>query len=200
MKKQILSFFAFLAITTSCSENNLVKPEEKVAISKTQDLSPPSQVKKISVLTSSDLEFQNSKKFLQSYLKMDEKNDDFVSAHYLYEDGGESLVFGYLSDNRNIFAQLQFSDPSEPDKMLQIIWTDLNNDNILTKNELSILDITDPSNPVTVDALDWGQCMKNAIDRLYNDWTNDPIGTSACWATGTHCAVGAALACALKSL
>jgi hypothetical protein len=46
----------------------------------------------------------------------------------------------------------------------------------------------------------WGSCMKDAIDKLYNDWENDPIGTFGCWATGVSCVYGGAIACGIKSL
>jgi hypothetical protein len=41
--------------------------------------------------------------------------------------------------------------------------------------------------------------MKQAINDLYNDWDNDPVGTFACWASGNLCAFGAAAACTIKS-
>lgn len=42
--------------------------------------------------------------------------------------------------------------------------------------------------------------MKDAIEKLYNDWENDPIGTFGCWVTGASCDFGGAIACGIKSL
>ena len=43
----------------------------------------------------------------------------------------------------------------------------------------------------------WGDCMEDAIGRLYNDWKNDPIGTTTCWLSGPLCVIGGGLACLL---
>jgi len=46
----------------------------------------------------------------------------------------------------------------------------------------------------------WGQCMKQAMKLLYEDWDNDPLGTFACWATGPQCAIGGAIGCGIKEI
>jgi hypothetical protein len=69
----------------------------------------------------------------------------------------------------------------------------------MSMDEIEIFDITNPENPINTDTFSWSKCMKQAINDLYNDWDNDPVGTFACWASGNLCAFGAAAACTIKS-
>ena len=46
----------------------------------------------------------------------------------------------------------------------------------------------------------WGKCMKGAMDRLFNDWDEDPVGTFVCWMMARACVVGGGLACAIQQL
>lgn len=46
----------------------------------------------------------------------------------------------------------------------------------------------------------WGECMDKAIDELYDDWVDDPVGTFSCWLTGPLCAIGGGIACGLQQL
>jgi len=41
-------------------------------------------------------------------------------------------------------------------------------------------------------------CMADAVDKLYNNWGEDPIGTVICWLTGTWCVTGGGIACLIK--
>jgi hypothetical protein len=43
----------------------------------------------------------------------------------------------------------------------------------------------------------WGDCMDDAIDQLYDDWDEDPVGTTVCWLTGPLCVIGGGLACGI---
>lgn len=45
----------------------------------------------------------------------------------------------------------------------------------------------------------WGECMSDGMDLLYNDWTNDAMGTLSCWVTGYWCVVGGAIGCTIQT-
>lgn len=45
----------------------------------------------------------------------------------------------------------------------------------------------------------WGSCMRDAMNQLYDDWDNDPVGTFTCWVTGPLCVIGGGIACGIKS-
>lgn len=42
--------------------------------------------------------------------------------------------------------------------------------------------------------------MKNAMDQLFDDWDNDPVGTFGCWMMSPFCVVGAGLAWLVKEI
>lgn len=46
----------------------------------------------------------------------------------------------------------------------------------------------------------WGKCMKESMDKLFDDWENDPVGTFGCWVLSPFCVVGAGLGCAIKEI
>lgn len=46
----------------------------------------------------------------------------------------------------------------------------------------------------------WGECMDDAMDELFNDWEDDPVGTFTCWVSAQSCLVGAGLACGIQQL
>ncbi|MEX2565468.1 MAG: hypothetical protein WD431_05970 [Cyclobacteriaceae bacterium] len=46
----------------------------------------------------------------------------------------------------------------------------------------------------------WGKCMKSSMDKLFDDWEDDPVGTFGCWVLSPFCVVGAGLGCAIKEI
>ena len=44
----------------------------------------------------------------------------------------------------------------------------------------------------------WGRCMDSSIDKLFDDWEDDPVGTFGCWVLSPLYVVGAGLGCAVK--
>jgi hypothetical protein len=42
--------------------------------------------------------------------------------------------------------------------------------------------------------------MKESMDKLFDDWEEEPIATFGCWIFSPLCVIGAGLGCAIKEL
>ncbi len=60
--------------------------------------------------------------------------------------------------------------------------------------------IFDWDNYDKINGSSWGACMDSAVDQLYDDWVDDPLGTFSCWVTGPLCVIGGGIACAIQTM
>jgi hypothetical protein len=208
-KRKIFSFILGLTILgltiLGCHKNQDIIPNA----SKSNDIDGSKvEVSSIRVLSLKDSDFQRIQKsyrFLTS--EKTGEPEGLVAAEYIYSEGenilGRSIVFSIPSEEKIGYVEVSTFDGSQILKNLKISWTDSNGNSKMEKDELQIIDFTNPLNPINIGTFasgGWGDCMKAAITQLYDDWNNDPVGTAACWATGINCAIGGGIACGIKQI
>jgi hypothetical protein len=134
-------------------------------------------------------------------------NSELVNVSiFQYENGLESIVFSCEDETERVFGQIL--DPTTGNEK-EFIVADFNYEKKFNdKPTISFFSLNSdfkfiyspfPDLDQNARINSWGSCMKDAIDKLYNDWDNDPIGTFGCWATGASCVYGGAIACGIKS-
>ncbi|MDN3690489.1 hypothetical protein [Cyclobacterium jeungdonense] len=125
-----------------------------------------------------------------------------------YENGRSAVSFTFKDDNEEVFVQVldsgkesdfilaNFNEYSAKDKSRpSISFRSLNTGNQFIYNSEKLgLNSDGPS------LKGWGNCMDSAIDKLFDDWDNDPVGTFGCWVLSPFCVVGAGLGCAIKEI
>jgi hypothetical protein len=125
-----------------------------------------------------------------------------------YENGRSAVSFTFEDRNEDVFVQIldagkesdfilanfnefKASDKSKP----SISFRSLNTGNqFIYNSEVQGLNTDGPS------LRGWGKCMDSAIDKIFDDWEDDPVGTFGCWVLSPLCVVGAGLGCAVKEL
>ena len=116
-----------------------------------------------------------------------------IAGIYHYKNGYSAVLVSDTKDE-TVFAYIINTELKEKIGSLSASF-----DNTETKPVTSINFLTLEENTSTYRNGSWGGCMKDAIDQLYNDWEDDPVGTSACWLTGPLCVVGGGIACAIQT-
>lgn len=124
-----------------------------------------------------------------------------------YQNGNTAVAFSFENDDDNIFTQiLNPGSGKEVDFILaQIVSLDPADRRKTTIRFNSLkFDrgfVYNPGSDISVFGLkSWGKCMKDAMDKLFDDWEEDPVGTFGCWIMSPFCVVGAGLACLIKEI
>jgi hypothetical protein len=126
---------------------------------------------------------------------------------FSYQNGSTAVAFSFENDDRNIFtqvlkpesgkeadfivAQIAYLDPLDRSKT-SITFNSLKFDRGFTYNPGSNISVYGWSS--------WGKCMRDSIDKLFDDWEDAPVATFGCWVLSPLCVIGAGLACLVKEL
>lgn len=118
------------------------------------------------------------------------------NAIYYYNDG-----IAYLTYDANKVYAAVFNEKGNPIENLIADFSKAKSEHLITIDYLNSgnSQIIYKSNGSTGKE-SWGDCMDKAIDELYDDWQDEPLGTFSCWVTGPLCAIGGGIACGIKSL
>jgi len=121
-----------------------------------------------------------------STLKNGGTSEDNIGIYY-YEDNKEALLV-----------------KDEPQNIVYVYIVDTDTKALVNVFAVTLIDspvVPDDPNPMFGGFFDrWKNCMKDAMNRLYNDWDDDPLGTVSCLFTGELCIIGGGLGCAFLSL
>lgn len=127
-------------------------------------------------------------------------------AIYHYSFGIDAVVIGNRNSEKVFIYLVDDTDGAYVDSFrVTYDFIESNNEGVKELQVDLVADINDlnyyynSSNNLKEDGGSWGDCMDEAMDDLYDDWGDDPVGTFACWATGPLCAIGGALACGLQA-
>jgi hypothetical protein len=199
-KIAILVFFCF-----SCSQLDLDRTiDQKIEIL-------PEGVVLFSQIDRNDPKLERALLSLNKKLKINHSRLNFNNiiniSHFQYENGLESIVFSFSDEIDRVYGQI--INPINGEEK-EFIIADFDYENAYNgrpsitfssiNSELKYIYSPFPANYHNSRINSWGSCMKDAIDKLYDDWEDDPIGTFGCWATGVSCLYGGAIACGIKSL
>lgn len=110
---------------------------------------------------------------------------------YHYANGVSALLVSNIEESR-VFTYLY---ENKTERVVDSFYADFNFEQKISSNNIELVPLFNNGNNLKT----WGSCMQGAIDVLYNDWTDDPVGTFTCWVNGPMCAIGGGIACAIKS-
>ncbi len=117
------------------------------------------------------------------------------AVYYFSNNSVASLTY----DGLNVYATVFDENGSEIDNIIAD-FSAVDTQNIVTINYLNRDEVQVVSINSSATNRSWGSCMDDAIDRLYDDWNDDPVGTFSCWVTGPLCAIGGGIACGIQQL
>lgn len=200
LKKSFVYFIALSTIVVGCSKDEIdnetlsLNTNKEVIETFTSEL--PKNVTKIESVTSdhpllhqSDL---ISKNLTTNSVKKSSANENAI--YYFTNNYVASLSY----NGQNVFATVFDTNGNAIDN-LNADFSKANSEQIVTlnyldRNEVQIINLNSTTHK------SWGSCMDDAIDQLYDDWNDDPIGTFSCWVTGPLCAIGGGIACGIQQL
>jgi hypothetical protein len=200
MKKVILSVLVLTMIVgtilVSCQKEEVRKELNDNSVVNSYNDNLPDNVDSILVVTKSNSFFTeavNSEEFKASGI-LEISNTIGI---YYYSNGYVAVLISD-KDEKNVFSYIVNSNTKEKVETLNA------NFKFDSKNTLKKVSIVSSSSLHDWDSEvkangGWGDCMDNAIDELYDDWSNDPVGTSTCWLTGPLCGIGGGIACAIQT-
>ncbi len=193
----------------SCEKNEDLNENEFVIETYLKDLQPG--VDSVQLISNKHPLYKEaifSKYFIRSRFSSDKVNSVFCI--YYYTNGSAALllsningdkVFAYIFDSKTkkLIEACSANLPIMPDSSLK---------NSTIDKEFKLVSLTTGKTLFTysndkfagLESKSWGGCMRKAMQRLYDDWDNDPVGTFTCWVTGPLCVVGGGLACGIQSL
>lgn len=220
MKPIIKLLFSVVLILSSISCKNIV--EEPANITKFEPEKTLNKVIGFTELTPNDPLVDDAIHSLIS--KMDKISKDTTSnfsmnlsnrlnrinevGMFQYENGGSALAFNFQNATNEVYVQILNSG-----KESDFIMANYNRNNPIDKNKPSIsfrslytgeeylYNTHDPELISDRASLrGWGKCMKESMDKLFDDWEEEPISTFGCWILSPFCVIGAGLGCAVKEL
>jgi hypothetical protein len=127
---------------------------------------------------------------------------------FQYENGGSALAFSFQNATNEVYVQILNSG-----RETDFILADYNRYNPIDRNKPSISFrslytgeeyLYNTRNPELISdrgsLRGWGKCMKESMDKLFDDWEDEPVATFGCWVFSPLCVIGAGLGCAIKEL
>lgn len=200
LKKLFVYFIALSTIFVGCSKDEIdnetlsLNSDKEVLNTFTSEL--PKNVTKIESVTSNHPLLNQtdliSKNLTTNTLKKGSVNENAI--YYFTNNNVASLSY----NGQNVFATIFDSNGNAIDN-LNADFSKVDSDQIVTinyldRNEEQVINLNSTTSK------SWGSCMDDAIDQLYDDWNDDPIGTFSCWITGPLCAIGGGIACGINQL
>lgn len=166
----------------------------------TEDL--PVNVSKIQSITEEHTSILHSD-FISSKLnkkKMSSNSGNDFAIYHFKNDYKAVLAY----DGHAVYAIVKNSEGKKVEKIIAD-FTQLDSRNTVVVNYL----LSGKSQTITVGnknenylkaAESWGSCMDDAVDQLYDDWEEAPVGTFSCWVTGPLCVIGGGIACGIQQI
>jgi hypothetical protein len=200
---KFLSIYLFLlsVLSISCSvedelayETNSDLISEEAEVLETYFNELPENVTKIEKVTSKHPRLGNSSLISENLRFNESKNAEYENAIY-YFTNDEYATLSY--DGKKVYASV-FNINDVSTQNLVANFSEVISKNIVT---IKYLD-SGITNVISIGSTNksWGSCMDDAIDRLYDDWEDDPAGTLSCWLTGPLCVIGGGIACGIQQL
>ena len=203
LKKPFVYFIALSTIFVGCSkdemnsENLVIENNNEVIETFTSKL--PENVTKIQTVTSEHpLLNQSSKSSFRRIKTNSTARNASSNENAIYYFTNNSLA-SLTYDGLNVYATVFDENGIEIDNIVAD-FSKVDSENIVTINYLDRNKVQVISTDSSVANRSWGSCMDDAIDQLYDDWNDDPIGTFTCWVTGPLCAIGGGIACGIQQL
>ncbi len=204
----IITSMIMSIIWVSCGKFEVSQIENDNSILATYEHNLPDNVRSIHIVDTSNELYQlaiNSESFRKGHFSITNSRENPTTGVYSFENGYAVVIIE--GDNDEIFSFIVDSSDNREIGSIKSKKFDVGNSIeiksvSLTDNAIFGLPIVELGD-IDWNALDsgdesWGNCMDDAIDTLYDDWNDDPLGTFSCWMTGPLCAVGGAIACAIK--
>jgi hypothetical protein len=201
IKKSFIYLLSLSILSVSCSkdeevvyDDNVNLTSNKIEVIETYTSKLPKNVTKIEKVTSNHPTLLNSRLISKNLNDPNSKSSGNENAIY-YFDNEQYATLSY--NGANVYASV-FDENNIPIENLVADFSEVESNNIVTIEYLDT-GITDVIQ-INSTNKDWGSCMDDAIDQLYDDWNDDPVGTFTCWVTGPLCAIGGGIACGIQQL
>lgn len=216
MKPKIkLVFTVVFILSISCNnlmeepayDSELTLEEEPKQMVGFTELAPdnPMVIKAIQSLASKLSEISPDSAYLGSFNRFNRVNEVGI---FQYENDVSALAFNFENARDQVFVQILDSG-AESDFILanynnlrpidtsrpSISFRSINTGEEFFYNTRDFHYISERGN-----LRGWGKCMKESIDKLFDDWEEEPVATLGCWILSPFCVIGAGLGCAIKEL
>lgn len=200
LKKSFVYFIALSTIFVGCSkdeiDNDTLNLNNDKEVLETFTSKLPENVTKIESVTSKHPLLIQSELISKNLTSNTSKNSSVNENAVYYFTNNNIASLSY--NGQNVYATVFDSNGNAIDN-LNADFSKVNSEQIVTinyidRNEVQVINLNSTTNK------SWGSCMDDAIDQLYDDWNDDPIGTFSCWVTGPLCAIGGGIACGIQQL
>lgn len=202
LKKSFVYFITLSTVFVGCSKDDIVYDNlnqlnnEDVIETFTSDL--PENVSKIQTVSLKHPLLNKSSLISKKLKTKSTAQNTYSLENVIYYFTNNSLA-ALSYDGEKVYATVFNKFGMEIDNLIAD-FSNVDTKNIVTINYLDRNEIQTVNINSSFTNKSWGSCMDEAIDLLYDDWNDDPVGTFSCWVTGPLCAIGGGIACGIKQL